>query len=77
MIIKDGVLQMTERLTIEKFKEIKSQLALIIKQVEESYEANKDKEGYNSDEDEQRYYNQYIISHLPCTCQVSQRKKRQ
>lgn len=51
---------MTERLTIEKFKEIKSQLALIIKQAEESYEANKDKEGYNSDEDEQRYYNQYI-----------------
>lgn len=51
---------MAERLTIEKFKEIKSQLALIINQAEESYEANKDKEGYNSDEDEQRYYNQYI-----------------
>lgn len=51
---------MTERLTIEKFKEIKSQLALIIKQAEESYEANKDKEGYNPDEDIQRYYNQYI-----------------
>lgn len=51
---------MNERLTIEKFKKIKSQFPLIIKQAEESYEANKDKKGYNPDEDIQRYYNQYF-----------------
>ncbi len=51
---------MIEKMTLEQFREIKRQLASIIKQGVDLYEQHKNDENYNHDADEKRLEEQYL-----------------
>lgn len=51
---------MIEKMTLEQFREIKRQLASIIKQGEDLYEQHKNDENYNYDADEKKLEEQYL-----------------
>lgn len=51
---------MIEKITLEQFREIKRQLASILKQSEDLYEQHKNDENYNYDSDEKRLEEQYL-----------------
>lgn len=51
---------MIEKMTLEQFREIKRQLAAIIKQSEDLYEQHKNDENYNHDADEKKLEEQYL-----------------
>ena len=63
-------------MTLEQFREIKRQLASILKQSEDLYEQHKNDENYNYDADEKRLEKQYLeiqnrllsydLSDIPC-----------
>lgn len=67
---------MIEKMTLEQFREIKRQLASILKQSEDLYEQHKNDENYNYDADEKRLEKQYLeiqnrllsydLSDIPC-----------
>lgn len=51
---------MIEKMTLEQFREIKRQLASIIKQGDDLYEQHKNDENYNYDADEKKLEEQYL-----------------
>ena len=51
---------MIEKMSLEQFKQIKNQLAQIVKEFQDNYEAHKNDENYDYDKEEQRVVNQYL-----------------
>ena len=51
---------MIEKMSLEQFKQIKNQLAQIVKEFQDNYEAHENDENYDYDKEEQRAVNQYL-----------------
>lgn len=51
---------MIEKMSLEQFKQIKNQLAQIVKELQDNYEAHENDENYDYDKEEQRAVNQYL-----------------
>lgn len=51
---------MIEKMSLEQFKQIKNQLAQIVKEFQDNYEAHENDENYDYDKEEQRVVNQYL-----------------
>jgi hypothetical protein len=51
---------MIEKMSLEQFKQIKNQLAQIVKEFQDNYEAHGHDENYDYDKEEQRVVNQYL-----------------
>ena len=51
---------MIEKMSLEQFKQIKHQLAQIVKELQDNYEAHENDENYDYDKEEQRAVNQYL-----------------
>ena len=51
---------MIEKMSLEQFKQIKNQLAQIVKEFQDNYEAHENDENYDYDKEEQRAFNQYL-----------------
>ena len=51
---------MIEKMSLEQFKQIKNQLAQIVKEFQDNYEAHENDENYDYDKEKQRVVNQYL-----------------